>query len=51
MDKETVWVIIIVSIIYFIIMDAKANDTVTILEPDGNIQICKVTDSGVIVCL
>ena len=51
MDKQCVWVIIISAVIYFMIADASANDTVTILEPDGTIQICKVTESGVIVCL
>ena len=51
MDKECILVIVIAAIIYFIVMDAKANETVTILEPDGNLQICKVTPSGVIVCL
>jgi len=28
-----------------------ANDTVTILDENGDVQICKVTESGVIVCL
>ena len=28
-----------------------ANDTVTIVDKNGDIQICKVTESGVIVCL
>ena len=51
MDKDYVWVLVITAIVYFMIADANANETVTILEPDGSIQICKVTDSGVIVCL
>jgi len=51
MDKEYIWVLVISAVIYFMIADAYANDTVTILEPDGTIQICKVTESGVIVCL
>lgn len=28
-----------------------AGDTVTIIDPAGDLQICKVTESGVIVCL
>ena len=28
-----------------------ANETVTIVDKNGEIQICKVTESGVIVCL
>lgn len=51
MDRQCVWVLIITAVMYFMIADAYANDTVTILEPDGTIQICKVTESGVIVCL
>lgn len=50
MTRETVLVLFITALIYFCIADAYA-DTVTIVEPDGNIQICKVTPSGVIVCL
>ena len=51
MSRECIWVLVISAVIYFMIADAYANDTVTILEPDGSIQICKVTESGVIVCL
>lgn len=51
MDKEYIWVLVISALIYFMIADANANETVTILEPDGSIQICSVTESGVIVCL
>jgi hypothetical protein len=51
MDRQCVWVLVITAVMYFMIADAYANDTVTILEPDGTIQICKVTESGVIVCL
>ena len=51
MDRQCVWVLIITAVMYFMVADAYANDTVTILEPDGTIQICKVTESGVIVCL
>lgn len=51
MDRQCVWILIITAVMYFMIADAYANDTVTILEPDGTIQICKVTESGVIVCL
>lgn len=51
MDKEYVWVLVITAVIYFMVADAYANETVTILEPDGSIQVCKVTESGVIVCL
>ena len=36
---------------FFAIHEVNANETVTILEPDGSIQICSVTDSGVIICL
>jgi len=50
MTKETALVLIITALIYFCITDVYA-DTVTIVQPDGNIQICKVTPSGVIVCL
>ena len=28
-----------------------ANETVTIVDKDGNVQICKVVPSGAIVCL
>ena len=35
----------------FIISTAFAGDTVTIVDPSGDIQICKVTESGAIVCL
>ena len=28
-----------------------ANETVTIVDEDGNVQICKVVPSGAIVCL
>jgi len=32
-------------------LPAVANETVTIVDKDGNIQICKVVPSGAIVCL
>jgi len=32
-------------------LPAIANETVTIIDKDGNIQICKVVPSGAIVCL
>ena len=32
-------------------LPAVANETVTIVDKDGNIQICKVLPSGAIVCL
>lgn len=51
MDKEYVWVLVITAIIYFMVADANADDTVTILQPDGNIQICTVGDNGVVICL
>ena len=51
MDKEYVWVLVITAVIYFMVSDAYANETVTILEPDGSIQVCTLTESGVIVCL
>jgi hypothetical protein len=28
-----------------------ANETVTIVDENGDVKICKVTESGVIVCL
>jgi len=51
MDKQCILVLVVTAAIYFMVHDVNANETVTILEPDGSIQICKVTDSGVIVCL
>ena len=30
---------------------AASNETVTIVDKDGNVQICKVVPSGAIVCL
>lgn len=51
MDKEYIWVLVISALIYFMIVDANANETVTIMQPDGNIQICTVSDNGVIICL
>jgi len=51
MDKEYILILVITFAIWFFIQDANANETVTILNPDGSIQICSVTDSGVIVCL
>lgn len=32
-------------------MPTMANETVTIVDKDGNVQICKVVPSGAIVCL
>ena len=32
-------------------ISAFANETVTIVDKNGDVQICKVTESGVIVCL
>ena len=32
-------------------LPAVANETVTIVDTDGNVQICKVVPSGAIVCL
>ena len=32
-------------------LTAVANETVTIVDKNGDVQICKVTESGVIVCL
>ena len=51
MDKEYILILVITFLIWLWIQDANANETVTILAPDGSIQICSVTDSGVIVCL
>jgi len=38
-------------LIFLFTLPAVANETVTIVDKDGNIQICKVVPSGVIVCL
>jgi len=51
MNKEYILILVITMLIWLWIQDAKANETVTILEPDGSIQICSVTPNGVIVCL
>jgi hypothetical protein len=51
MDKEYILILVITFAIWFFIQDAKADDTVTILQPDGNIQICTVGDNGVVICL
>jgi len=51
MDKEYIFILVITMLIWLWIQDAKANETVTILNPDGSIQICSVTPNGVIVCL
>jgi hypothetical protein len=32
-------------------LSVVANETVTIVDKDGNIQICKVVPSGAIICL
>ena len=32
-------------------LPAVANETVTIVDKDGNVQICKVVPSGAIICL
>jgi hypothetical protein len=32
-------------------LPAVAHETVTIVDKDGNIQICKVVPSGAIICL
>ena len=38
-------------LILLFVFPAVANETVTIVDKDGNIQICKVVPSGAIVCL
>jgi len=38
-------------LILLLTLPAIANETVTIVDKDGNIQICKVVPSGAIVCL
>ena len=38
-------------LIFLFSISAFANETVTIVDKDGNIQICKVVPSGAIVCL
>lgn len=51
MSRECIWVLVISAVIYFMVADASADETVTILQPDGNIQICTVGDNGVVICL
>ena len=38
-------------LIFLFSIAACANETVTIVDENGDVQICKVTESGVIVCL
>ena len=38
-------------LIFLFSIAAFANETVTIVDKDGNIQICKIVHSGAIVCL
>ena len=38
-------------LIFLFSIAAFANETVTIVDENGDVQICKVTESGVIVCL
>jgi hypothetical protein len=38
-------------LIFLFSISAIANETVTIVDENGDVQICKVTESGVIVCL
>lgn len=38
-------------LVLFFSFSVFANETVTIVDKNGDIQICKVTESGVIVCL
>jgi len=38
-------------LILLLSLPLMANETVTIVDKDGNIQICKVVPSGAIVCL
>ena len=38
-------------LIFLFSISAIANETVTIVDENGEVQICKVTESGVIVCL
>lgn len=51
MDRQCVWILIITAVMYFMIADAYADETITIVQPDGNIQICTVGDNGVVICL
>jgi hypothetical protein len=37
--------------IMFLSLQIHANETVTIVDKDGNVQICKVVPSGAIICL
>ena len=38
-------------LIFLFSISAFANETITIVDKDGNVQICKVVRSGAIVCL
>ena len=38
-------------LIFLFSISAFANETVAIVDKNGDVQICKVTESGVIVCL
>ena len=38
-------------LILLLSLPLMANETVTIVDKDGNIKICKVVPSGAIVCL
>ena len=38
-------------LIFLFSISAFANETVTAIDKNGDVQICKVTESGVIVCL
>jgi len=44
---------LILAIVFALMLsfDVIAGETVTIIDPAGELQICKVTESGVIVCL
>jgi len=46
MIKTFITVVLLITISFI-----QANETVTIVDEDGNVKICSVTESGVIVCL
>jgi len=46
MIKTFITVVLLITISFI-----HANETVTIVDEDGNVKICSVTPNGVIVCL
>lgn len=46
-----IYFVLIICAKVLMIQHLQAGETVTIVDPSGDIQICKVTESGAIVCL